>query len=157
MNKRKAIITELKEFFDIRELVSRKVYDRYAERSWRFLDTDLLECILIVRRNLGKPIIANTWMSGGSYQQRGLRENLSRIVSSKTRAGSLYISAHMLGKAIDFKVPGYTAEEVRMKIKDMEFPCKVRLEHHKEGEPISWVHLDVIDEDKNDMIYFFDV
>lgn len=157
MNRRNVIIAELKQFFSVQELVSRRVYDRYSEKAWRFLDTDLLECILIVRRSLGKPITINTWWNEGSYQQRGLRENLSQIVSNKTRAGNLYLSAHTMGKAVDFKVKGYTAEEVRNRIKEMTFPCKIRLEHHKDGEPISWVHLDVIDEPQNPDIYFFDV
>jgi hypothetical protein len=62
-----------------------------------------------------------------------------------------------MGKAVDFTVKGYTAEEVREKIQEMTFPCKIRLEHHKDGKPISWVHLDIIDEPKNPEIYLFDV
>jgi len=157
MNRRKVIITELKQFFSVQELVSRRVYDRYSERSWKFLDTDLLECLLIVRKNLGRPMTINTWNYGGTKQQRGLRENLSHLVSNKTRAGKLYLSAHTMGKAVDFVVKGLTAEEVRMIIKDMTFPCKIRLEHHMNGEPISWVHLDTVDEDHNPDVYFFDV
>jgi hypothetical protein len=64
----------------------------------------------------------------------------------------LYISAHVLGKAADFDVEGLTAEEVRGWIKSnhLLFPYKVRLE-----SGVSWVHLDIISEDKNSKVYVF--
>ena len=48
-----------------------------------------------------------------NLNQRGLRCNLCHIVSNKQ---SLYLSAHILGKAGDFTVRGLTAEEARNKI-----------------------------------------
>ena len=45
-----------------------------------------------------------------NLNQRGLRCNLCPIVSNKQ---SLYLSAHILGKAGDFTVRGLTAEEAR--------------------------------------------
>ena len=89
-------------------------------------------------------------------QQRGLRHNKSVMVRRKD---SIYLSAHMFGKAVDFDVQGMDATEVRAWIiKNANLlPCKVRLENKKKGKPISWVHLDVIQEEQNPKVYLFNV
>jgi len=73
----------------------------------------------------------------------------------------LYLSAHLMGKGIDFGVAGMSADEVRTWIIENQdlFPCKIRLEHKvaKTGKTITWVHLDVYYEEKNPHIYFFNV
>ena len=63
-------------------------------------------------------------------------------VKSKTVSGSLYISPHMLGAAIDFDAKGMTAEETRNKIIQSQdlLPCPIRLE-----SGTNWVHIDVYD------------
>jgi len=156
---RKQIIQKIKDYFSASEFVDSTVYKKYGENSFKFIDTDLLYCILIIREELGKPITINNWKSGGKFSQRGLRTNISSIVKKKSDSGRLYLSAHLFGRAIDFDVKGMSAEEVRMWIKDNShlFPCKIRLEHHLKGNPINWVHLDTIDEDKNPDIYLFNV
>ena len=68
----------------------------------------------------------------------------------------LYLSGHVMGKALDFNVKGFTAEEVRawiIKNRDL-FPFKIRLEHTLKGKVINWVHLDVFQNEKNPKIYF---
>jgi hypothetical protein len=52
------------------------------------------------------------------------------------------MSAHMLGKAVDFDVQGLLAEEVRQWIVTHVswWPYHIRLE-----KDVSWCHLDVID------------
>lgn len=147
---------EIKKYFSIKELVDAEVYQLHGESAWRFIDTQLLECLLIIRKCIGKPITVNTWTSKGRFSQRGLRHNQSSMVVRKTRP---YLSAHMFGKAVDFDVRGIEAEDVRNWITqniDL-FPCKIRLEHKKNGVPINWVHLDVIQDEKNSKLYKFNV
>lgn len=145
-------IEALKKYFEITELVDQEVYAIHGDRAWKFFDTDLLKALLLIRTGLGKPITINT--SGA--QQRGLRHNKSSRVRSKK---SIYLSAHMMGKAIDFDVRGMSAEDVRIWIKKhfYLFDFKIRLEHKIKGKPISWVHLDVIDEEQNEKVYLFNI
>lgn len=133
---RQSIINALKPFFKVSELVCPHTYKKWGEQSWQFLDTNLLWCILIIRRDIvRKPMVVN---NGSSYTQRGLRCNRCDLVRTKS---GVYLSAHIFGKAIDFTVPGMTAEQVRKLIKDNAgiFPCNIRLE-----KGVSWVHIDVL-------------
>lgn len=146
------IIKKLKNYFSIGELVDTEVLVIHGERAWKFFDTKLLTALLIIREELGKPITVNSM----SRQQRGLRHNRSSMVIGKKQP---YLSAHMMGKALDFSVKGMDAEEVRDWIIENSdlFDFKIRLEHKKQGIPISWVHIDTIDEEKNPKIYLFNV
>lgn len=132
---RDEIISALKKYFSIGELVCDHTLRKFGERSWQFLDTDYLHALLVVRRDILKvPMTCNT----SSLKQRGLRCNRCDMVRSKM---SVYLSAHVLGKAGDFIVSGMTAEQARQKIKANAalLPCNVRLEKDK-----SWLHMDVI-------------
>jgi len=158
---RQEIITGLKNYFCIEELVDKLVFDKYGEKAWMFFDTDLLHTIWIIRKHLDKSITINNWKWGGKFDERGLRYNLNYIVKQKTIAGKMYLSMHLFGKAIDFDVEGMTAEEVRDWIVDNSnlFRCKIRLEwkYSKTGKPITWVHLDTRAEDKNPKVYRFNI
>ena len=147
---------EIKKYFSIKELVDQEVHQLHGESAWRFIDTQLLECLLIIRECIGQPITVNNWTSKGRFSQRGLRHNQSPMVVRKNRP---YLSAHMFGKAVDFDVRGMEAEEVRdwIKLNIDRFPCKIRLEHKKNGVPINWVHLDVIQDERNDKLKLFNV
>jgi len=153
------IYKEIKKYFKIQEFVSKKVYSKYGEGAWQFMCPRLLHTMLIVRKELNKPITINTWANGGKFSQRGLRSNLSSIFMSKFKKGRMYLSAHVMGKAVDFDVKGMTAEDVRMWIKKNEklFPYKIRLEHIMNGKPVNWVHIDVLWNKKNNHIYLFNV
>jgi hypothetical protein len=146
----------IKDYFSIRELVDEEVFNRFGNGAWRFLDDKLLDCLLIIRRNLRKPITVNNWAWGGQFSQRGLRHNNSPMVKKKTKA---YLSAHCLGKAVDFDVEGMTAIEVREWIvaNSELFPCNLRLENLLNGKPISWCHLDVIQDDSKPKVFLFNV
>lgn len=132
---RNEIIRELRNYFQIRELVCRHTYSQWGERSWQFLDTDYLECLLIIRRDiLKRAMVCNT----NTQNQRGLRCNLCQIVKDKDK---LYISSHILGKAGDFTVEGMTAQEARSMIRNNAhlLPCPIRMEGG-----VSWLHFDVL-------------
>jgi hypothetical protein len=146
---RKEVIQKLKKYFNIKELVSRKVFGIRGELAWGEFDSRLLETILVIRRDILKvPMVVNNWSSGGSFEQRGFRENLSAVVKQKTDEGILYMSAHN-GKAIDFSSPKMTADEMRTKIVENQnkLPYPIRLEK-KELAP-TWVHIDVRVDDLN--------
>lgn len=153
------ILKSLKKYFDISELVGPSTYKKHGQRAWKFFDFRLLETLLILRENINKPIIINNWKKGGVYKQRGLRTILQQIVKKFFYANRLYLSGHLLGKAIDFDVEGMTAQEVRQWIELNQdlFPYKIRLEYKKNKKTINWVHLDVIYETKNKFIYYFNV
>lgn len=132
---RDAIIEALRKYFQVKELVCPHCLAKWGEKSWQFLDTNLLHCLLILRETvIAKPMIVN----GSGYTQRGLRCNMCAIVEAKQ---SIYLSPHIMGKAVDFTVRGMTAEAARTEIKKHGnlFPCKVRIERGK-----SWTHFDVL-------------
>jgi hypothetical protein len=147
---------DIKDYFSIKELVDREVFNRFGDTAWRFLDPLTLECLFIIRHNLKKSITVNNWAFGGDLEQRGLRHNNQPIVKAKKKA---YLSAHCFGKAYDFNVSGMDSTEVREWIVDNAdlFPCQIRLERNFRGEPISWVHLDTIQDETKPKVYLFDV
>lgn len=149
-------MSTIRDYFCIEEFVDKTVFDKYGEAAWKFIDQSIIDCILVIREGLGKPMTINNWKWGGSFSQRGLRHNMSSLVKNKTR---LYLSAHIFGKAVDFDVEGMTAVEVREWIAANadKFPCKIRLERNMKGNPISWVHLDTMSDDSKPKVYQFDV
>jgi hypothetical protein len=132
---RDKIIRELHNYFQVSELVCEHTHSKWGERSWQFLDTNYLACLLIIRRDiLQLPMTCNH--SGAN--QRGLRCNRCDLVKEKS---SVYLSSHVLGKAGDFTVKGLTAQEARSRIRNMAnlLPCPIRMEGG-----VSWLHFDVL-------------
>ena len=132
---RSETITALKQYFKVKELVCPHTYQRYGENAWQFLSTCYLETLLVIREQiLAAPMYCNT----SNLNQRGLRCNLCPIVSNKQ---SLYLSAHILGKAGDFTVRGLTAEEARNKIIQNAhlLPYPIRMEKN-----VTWLHIDTL-------------
>ena len=132
---RSETITALKQYFKVKELVCPHTYQRYGENAWQFLSTCYLETLLVVREQiLAAPMYCNT----SNLNQRGLRCNLCPIVSNKQ---SLYLSAHILGKAGDFTVRGLTTEEARNKIIQNAhlLPYPIRMEKN-----VTWLHIDTL-------------
>lgn len=136
---RTEIINALRPYFEVAELVCDHTYAKFgAVQSWNFLDTFYLHALLVIRRDiLKKPM----WGNSKTKHQRGLRCNRCEMVRGKS---SVYLSAHVLGKAGDFDVTGMTAEQARQKIKENAhlLPCPVRLE-----KGVSWLHIDVRPDD----------
>ena len=147
------VLRRIKLYFKIEELVPNAVIKKYGDSTcWQFLDIDALHSLLVVREGIGRGITVNTT----GAQQKGLRHNRSAMVIKKI---SIYLSAHMMGKAFDFKVSGMKSEDVRNWIvKNANlFRCKIRLEHKLNGKVISWVHLDTFYLESNPKVYLFDV
>lgn len=136
---RNQLIEKLKNNFNIKELVCKHCYDKFKDNAWQFLSTELLSVLYTLRYVIfNKPITINTWHKGGSFTQRGLRCNICSIVDNKT---VVYLSAHILGKAIDFNVEGLTSDEVNKTVIDNvdKFEYPIRLEINTDG----WSHVDV--------------
>jgi hypothetical protein len=153
------IYEKIKEYFDIREFVNKTTYLKHGENAWMFIDPKLLHTILVIREALGRPMTINNWSYGGKFSQRGLRTNIGQIVMKMVAKRRLYLSAHVMGKAVDFDVKGMSAIKVRewlVENKDL-LPCKIRLENTMKGRPISWVHLDVFWSKKNSKVHLFNV
>ncbi len=142
---RAEVISALRQYFNIKELVSSRVYARDGEKSWRYFDTELLNVLLVARTKIFcTPLICNNWAAGGAIEQRGFRENLAPLVWSKTNAGVLYISPHSVGKGVDLVSNKYSASELRdLLIKKQELlPCKVRMEEAVSAP--TWLHIDTM-------------
>lgn len=151
------LVSDVKKYFKIQELVDKQTYTRWGDNAWNFLDDRLLETILVIRRDILKvSLVCNDWAWGGKNQQRGLRTNLSPLVKEKTDRGILYLSQHCMGKAVDFVSSKMTAEQMRQLIKQNEnkLPYKCRIEH-RDSAP-TWLHVDVMTSvSQYEKIYFF--
>ncbi len=138
---RNELMTEIKKYFNIKELVCTHCVSKFGDKAWQFLSTELLSTILTLRTKVLKESMV---VNHGDSTQRGLRCNMCPLVKSKNK---IYLSAHVLGKAIDFHVNGKTAEQVRQIIKSNvdKFEYPIRLE-----EGVNWVHIDcyTLDSDK---------
>lgn len=137
-------------YFKIEELVCRHVYEKFGDKAWMFIDSRLVETLNLLREKiLGVPMIINTWKDGGGYSQRGLRCNRCQLVREKTAP---YLSAHVLGKGVDFNATGMTSDQVRSAIIKAQvlLPYPVRLERD-----VSWVHLDVYDSGNGNKVTLF--
>jgi hypothetical protein len=147
---------KIKDYFNIRELVDKDVYNRYGDKGWKFFCPLLLENLLILREGLNIPLVINNWYSGGKFSQRGLRHNRSEMVKNKS---GIYLSPHMMGKAVDFHSPNMSSTDIRRWIKENEdlFTCKIRLEEYFKGHEIGWVHFDVVHVEGKEKVSFFNV
>lgn len=146
------IIKELSNYFDIKELVSKQVYEKYSNKSWSFFSLELLETLLVLRRDILQcPMIINNWNNRGEFQQRGLRSNMDPLVKDKNK---LYVSAHCLGQGVDFHTNKYTAKRIRQIIRENQdlLPYNIRLEDDKSAP--TWVHIDVCNITENKIIEF---
>lgn len=145
------------QYFKAYELVSKTVYDKYGEGSIKFINPKIVEFLHRLRVNLGKPIIVNTWKSGGGLSQRCLRENTCAIVKKKTSANSLYLSAHCFGNAVDLHVNGMNIQDVYNHVKnnyDLYSDLITRMEDISATGGNGFIHVDcMITESKSLTIF----
>lgn len=137
---RNELIDKLKPYFKIQELVCPHCYSKFGETSWQFISTELLSTLYVLRTKIfNKPITINTWKAGGQFSQRGLRCNMCQLVKSKK---SVYLSAHNLGKAVDFNVKDLSISDTHKQIKANldKFEYPIRLEKIQSAP--TWCHVD---------------
>ena len=139
---RNEIINQLKKYFNIKELVCNNTYNKFGDASWQFLDTKLLHTLLVLRTEIFQtPMVTNY---AGHYQ-RGLRCNMCDLVKSKDK---VYLSAHILGKAVDVSMKTITGAQARQLVKKYQdkLPYPVRIE-----KDVNWLHIDVRDTYNNNL------
>lgn len=141
-------------YFDLRELVSQKVFMKYAHTAWSFFDPRLMDVMVWLREGVGVPLVCNNWCNGGSLSQRGFRENTCQIVADKTKNGTMYCSAHMRGQAVDLSSGKMTAKDIRKWIRAHidSCPWPIRLENDKSAP--TWVHIDVCNTGAQKLVEF---
>lgn len=152
--------------FDIREIVSRGVYRKYLQR-YGYTDYDilarfdkrLLETLVWIRTNTERAMTMNTWMWGGRFDERGLRDTSTEMTSARAAEGDAWLSSHVLAGAADYTIEGQSAPEHRdwLEGKANELPHPIRLEDKYHGEQISWVHIDVCEIPGLPKVYRFNV
>lgn len=152
MDELQAEYQKLLKRFVPQELVCSHVYKKYGSGSLVFLDIRLVRTVLFIREKMGLPIISNNWHKGGDFSQRGFRCNLCSLIAQPTKSGKLYLTAHGLGKALDFNVVGKTAQQVRewLDAHAGELPYPIRVE-----DDVTWVHIDVRRNDSSPKVYHF--
>ena len=145
---RKETIIELKQYFDIRELVCQHTHQRFGDNSWQFFDYQFLQNLLILRRDvLQVPLICNDWYKGGRFAQRGFRCNICQLVKDATTNNRIYLTSHANGAGGDFVSSQMTAQQMRNRIKERQHLFTVPFRVEKD---VSWLHFDIYDhmEDK---------
>jgi hypothetical protein len=136
----------------VKEVVCPHIYQKWGDKAIRFIDPDLIEVLNVIRNKILKcPIVINN----GTWKQRGMRCNLCGLVVEKTNKGQPYLTAHLLGKAIDFSCKTYTVPQVHELIKKNAnlLPCKIRLESPENAS--SWVHFDISTYGQKEKVYTF--
>ena len=123
-------------YFKVHEFVPRAIYDKYGERSWRYVDERLILTMDTIKErfNLGT-IQINNYYWGGDREWSGIRLPASSDYS--------FGSMHSYANALDFVLSHYTAEEVRQDIIN-----NPHLYPHVKGLEleVEWVHLDIRNE-----------
>lgn len=129
-------------YFEIHELVPKKMFERYGVKAWRYVDSGLIEAIDRLKEhfNLGTMTINNYYWNG-DREWSGIRTPDSPHFS--------YGSQHSFANAFDIVFSDYSAEEVRSYIIDNQhlFKSIKGIELN-----VSWVHIDVRNE--KDLVLF---
>lgn len=118
--------------FSLNEVMPRHIIDKYGEKSWEFIDIRILENIQAIRQYYKRAIYINNRKKGLEY--RGYDDGSYRGISSK--------SQHRFGRALDFTVSGYSAEQVRQ---DLLNGLAERLPHPDISieDRVAWNHMDI--------------
>lgn len=84
--------------------------------------------LMLVRQYFNSDIEITSWLRPERYN---------------SLVGGAKNSAHIEGKAVDFKVQGIHADQVRARLKSELDLLDVRVQNHRPGT--SWVHLDLLE------------
>lgn len=131
--------TKISPNFYYHEVFSRGIWQAGNETSLkRLLDPGLMPLMELIRSTIGKPIICNTWYWNlQSAQYRGFRPQ-------NTSVGALY-SQHKMGRAMDFKVNGMSANAARtILLNNEQMLLDAGLTRIEDGRDApTWVHIDM--------------
>lgn len=143
-------------YFKGKELVSPEVYKIYGEEAIKFIAKDILIFLDLLREDLGVPILVNRPSVG--ITQRGLRTTIDSIVKDKVKNNKLYLSAHVLGRGVDFEVPSMDMKKVYERIinNPRRYSMITRIEDPNVTLAKGYIHVDNMETGKNGIyIYIF--
>ncbi|MGL4998397.1 MAG: hypothetical protein ACRC5T_05455 [Cetobacterium sp.] len=141
-------------YFSAKELVSPEVYKVYGENSLKFFSKNILLFLDTLREDLGVPVLVNRPNVG--IIQRGLRTTVDSIVKDKVKNNKLYLSAHVLGRAVDFEVQSLNMKTVYERIinNQKKYFMITRIESPNVTLPKGYIHVDDMDTGKNGIHIF---
>jgi uncharacterized protein YcbK (DUF882 family) len=125
----------LTKHFDLREFVTPNAYIALGDKSRWLIDSRLIDIAEALRQQLQRSIVINNWHLGGKYHESGLRD-------MNTDTGARY-SQHKYGRAMDMKVEGMEAEEVRIYIRSNFVWLNALGLTTIENNTPTWVHIDL--------------
>lgn len=96
--------------FIIQEFVPRRIFEIWGQQSIWFINPNIVLFSQWLKDRTGSIVTVNDWCFGGSYQFSGLRPFDCKIGAR--------MSQHRFGNAIDVKVKGWDAEDVRNLIRE---------------------------------------
>lgn len=136
-------------YFDVKELVSKKVYDLIGDDSVKLLDPKAVKVLENIREILGVPLICNNWADGGSRNYCGYREHKCGV--------GVKNGLHYKGMAFDLISNKLTAKEMRDKLEANQdkLIMPIRVEKWDKNGEINWLHFDISPNTKGHKIYFF--
>ncbi|MCQ9627907.1 hypothetical protein HS141_13325 [Cetobacterium somerae] len=136
-------------YFKGKELVSPEVYKIYGEEAIKFIAKDILIFLDLLREDLGVPILVNRPSVG--ITQRGLRTTIDSIVKDKVKNNKLYLSAHVLGRGVDFEVPSMDMKKVYERIinNPRRYSMITRIEDPNVTLAKGYIHVDNMETGKN--------
>lgn len=141
-------------YFKVKELVSPQVYEKLGDDARKYISDNIWLFLDTLREDLGVPVLVNRPSHG--ITQRGLRTTLDSIVIDKVKSNKLYLSAHVLGRGVDFEVPGMDMKKVYERIinNQEKYYMITRIEDPEVTLKKGYIHVDDIHTDKNG-IYIF--
>ena len=120
--------------FSLAEFVPPVIYEKYVDKSLWFVDPKIVQIAQFIRDRFGKPITINNYLTGGSYQYSAFRDSACTIGATN--------SQHRHGRAIDFRIKGITAHEVREDIIQNYGLYRPTGLTTIEADTATWVHVD---------------
>jgi hypothetical protein len=132
--------------FKTQEYIPPETYNVWGEQSLMFMDSRLLWSMdqiweYFQKLKPGCKITINDWLWGGQFSHRGYRPITYQAEGAKD-------SQHRHGRACDYDVLGYTAEQVRQIILANQInPIFQYVTTFERG--VTWVHMDVRNVDKS--------
>lgn len=136
-------------YFDIKELVSKNIYNSYRDSAIQFLDPLALKVLENVREILDVPLVCNNWALGGSRNYCGYREPGCGVGASN--------GFHTRGQAFDLISDKLTAKEMREILDKNQDKLihPIRVEKWDSHGEISWLHIDISPNTYGRKLYFF--
>lgn len=97
-------------YFVLQEFVPPEIYSIYGANSIWFVDEEMVESIILLRKDLDAPCTINNWHTGGQYKNSGFRMP-DTLVGGK-------LSQHKMKAAHDLKFRGIHPDQVRQHLRN---------------------------------------